>query len=117
MLREGVPANQRVACFRLAVHLKKAGVPSDIARASLQAWAMKNRPENGKGVLTTNEVEEQVEAVYVKDYRGCGCEEPAVRPFCDPTCPLYRHNNAEGDHAPAEARAKSDPSAANVARP
>jgi len=52
MLSEGVTANQRVACFRLAVHLKKAGVPSDIARASLQAWAMKNRPEDGKRVLT-----------------------------------------------------------------
>lgn len=31
MLAEGVHANQRVACFRLAVQLRKAGLPEDTA--------------------------------------------------------------------------------------
>jgi hypothetical protein len=117
MLSEGVTANQRVACFRLAVHLKKAGVPSDIARASLGAWAMKNRPEDGKRVLTANEVAEQVEAAYVKDYRGCGCEDPAVRPFCDCACALYRHNNAEDAHAHSVAAPAHASLATDVASP
>lgn len=88
MLNEGVEENQRVACFRLAIALRKAGVPQDIAVACLRAWALKNRPAEGRRIITNEEIAEQTACAYAKDYRGCGCEEAAVRPFCVPDCPL-----------------------------
>lgn len=88
MLAEGVDENQRVACFRLAIGLKKAGVPLDIAIAGLKAWAAKNQPRAGKGIITPGEIVEQATYAYTKPYRGCGCEESAIQPFCHPQCPL-----------------------------
>ena len=89
MLRKGVTANQRLACFRLAVHLKKAGLPENMTVAVLNLWAPKNRPEDGKRILTPKEIAAQTHAAYTKQYRGCGCDNPAVLPFCSETCPLY----------------------------
>ncbi|MBM3333620.1 hypothetical protein FJY63_03070, partial [Candidatus Sumerlaeota bacterium] len=43
MLSEGVTHEQRVACFRLAVHLKRVGIPYDMAVASLRVWSRKNK--------------------------------------------------------------------------
>lgn len=88
MLAEGVQDNQRVACFRLAGHLRKAGIPEDVAVAGLRVWATKNRPTNGKGVITDDEIVSQVHYAYSRSYRGCGCEDAAIRPFCDPNCPV-----------------------------
>ena len=90
MLNEGVTFNQRVACFRLAVQLRKTGLSADLAYAVLRTWSLKNRPSEGKAILSTEEVREQTLAAY-KDtaYLGCGCEEEPVRSFCDTTCPLY----------------------------
>lgn len=88
MLTEGVTENQRVACFRLAVDLKKAGVPLDAALAALNVWALKNRPENGKGIITRQEIMAQSAAAYGKGYRSCGCDDPAVAPYCDERCPI-----------------------------
>ena len=89
MLATGVAEYQRVACFRLALHLKKAGIPQDLAVVALEAWATKNRPRNGKGILTEAEIAQQTEYAYAREYRGCGCEEPAVKPYCHPSgCPL-----------------------------
>lgn len=88
MLAEGVSQNQRVSCFRLAVHLKKAGVPQDVATGALLAWASKNQPADGKRVITPDEIKSQAHAAYRGTYRGCGCEDPAIRPFCDPNCPV-----------------------------
>lgn len=88
MLTQGVVEYQRVACFRLAVHLKKAGLPRDIALGALITWAAKNRPKRGRGIITEPEIAEQTGHAYAKHYRGCGCEDPAVRPYCHPTCPL-----------------------------
>jgi len=51
ILAEGVSAYQRVSCFRLAVHLKRNGIPYDLVVAVLKAWAKKNRPADGKGVI------------------------------------------------------------------
>jgi hypothetical protein len=90
MLAEGVREFQRLACFRLAVQLRKAGLPKDIAIASLSSWAAKNRPTNNKRIITEAEIIEQTSWAYTKDYRGCGCEDPAVKPFCHPDCPLKR---------------------------
>ena len=44
MLAEGVRENQRVSCFRLAVDLKRAGLPYDLAVATLMTWAQEPAP-------------------------------------------------------------------------
>ena len=90
MLAEGVTDYQRVSCFRLAVHLKNAGIPHDIAVASLFAWAAKNHPTDGKRIITPDEVRSQARAAYHGVYRSYGCEDPAVAPFCEPHCPVLR---------------------------
>lgn len=97
MLAEGVIDNQRVACFRLALHLKKAGIPADIALAALSAWAQKNRPRDGKRIITPDEIAEQTTDAYAKSYQGCGCEEPAVVLFCDESCPLRQSHERPVD--------------------
>ena len=89
MLAKGVTDNQRVSCFRLAVHLKRAGIPCDLALAALQAWASKNQPQNGKRVITPEEIRRQAQDAYEKPYRSCGCEDPALAPYCDENCPLH----------------------------
>jgi len=99
MLEEGVSENQRVACFRLAVHLRRIGLPSDIAAAALQQWATKNYPRNGKRIITDDELKAQTAAAFLKEYHGNGCEDPAVQPFCDSSCPIRDTTN--------EARARS----------
>jgi hypothetical protein len=48
MLAEGVQQDQRVSCFRLAVALKRTGLPFDSALDVLHAWAGRNRPVDGK---------------------------------------------------------------------
>ena len=93
MLTEGVTEFQRVACFRLAVQLKKSGLPEDIAVASLKVWAAKNRPQGEKRVITEDEILAQVTGAYSKNYRSCGCGDPAVAPYCEPDCPLFPRNN------------------------
>ena len=85
---QGVESYQRVICFRLAIHLKTAGIPCDLATALLRAWAGKNRP-CGKPAIGANEVEDQVTCAYAKDYRSCGCEDPEIMSYCRPTCPLF----------------------------
>ena len=90
MLSEGVTEYQRVACFRLAVDLKKAGVPLDVALAGLYAWALKAMPTDGKGIITRQEVMAQAAAAYGKGYRSCGCGDPAVVPFCNEQCRLRK---------------------------
>lgn len=94
MLAEGVVDYQRVACFRLALHLKKSGLSEDLAVICLRAWARKNRPSTGKRIITTDEIDAQTRAAYRNDYRGCGCEEPAIQPYCVSTCPVYPARNA-----------------------
>jgi hypothetical protein len=81
---------QRSAAFRLAVVLKKAGLPVDATISVLLEWSKKNKPDNGKGVITPEEIEHQADFAYHKDYAGCGCNDVAVQPFCDPNCRLKR---------------------------
>ena len=95
MLSEGVSEYQRVACFRLGLHLKKAGIPEDIAITALDAWAKKNRPRNNKRILTHAEIIEQTRHAYAGRYRRCGCEDPAIMPFCDARCPLRTRARVE----------------------
>ena len=88
MLTEGVSDYQRVTCFRLAVQLKKAGRPEDLAVAALKAWAGKNRPTGERRVITEEEILAQVAGAYS---RGCG--DPKVAAYCDPDCPLFHRND------------------------
>jgi hypothetical protein len=88
MLAEGVEEYQRVACFRLAVHLRRAGLPHDAAVSTLEGWAQRNRPADGKGRITLAEIQEQTACAYRGEYRSCGCEDPAVQPFCSSPCPV-----------------------------
>jgi hypothetical protein len=88
MLQGGVSKYQRVSCFRLAVHLKRLGLPFDLTASALKTWAIKNRPNNGKGVITEHEIIEQTKCAFKKDYRGYGCNSAAVKPFCNSDCPI-----------------------------
>ena len=88
MLNDGVVRLQRVSCFRLAVHLKRLGLPYDVTVAALITWALKNRPKNGKGVIREKEIRSQTSCAYEKSYVGYACESAAIKPFCDPACPV-----------------------------
>ncbi len=88
MLNEGVTFNQRVACFRIAVHLKRVGLPYDAVIAILTNWRFKNRPKRNKRIITNKEIEEQVSWAFKKDYTGYGCNERIIESHCDPKCPI-----------------------------
>jgi hypothetical protein len=94
MLANGVMVDQRVACFRLAVSLKRVGLPFESAVAVLTDWAGRNTPRDGKRIITKAEITEQARCAFEGPYRSCGCEEPAVMPYCDPGCPLHRRRSA-----------------------
>ena len=101
MLEQGVTKNQRVSCFNLAIQLKKAGMPHDLALVTLQAWANKNKPQNGKRIITVKEIDDQAAAAFNKPYFGCGCNDAAVRPFCDSQCALYLAREREPKRTPS----------------
>ena len=103
MLSAGVVANQRVSCFHLALQLKKAGLPYELAVPCLLAWALKNQPSDGNGVITNAEIVGQTRSAYSRNYRGCGCEQPAVMPYCDSNCPVYGSRNGNSQATAAGA--------------
>jgi hypothetical protein len=88
MLRDGVSQYQRDSCFRLAVHLKRLGLPYDLAVAALKTWALKNKPIDNKTVIQESGILSQTSCAYDRSYIGYGCESEAVRPYCDPSCPV-----------------------------
>ena len=90
MLAKGVTVNQRVSVFRLAIHLKKMSLPFDLSVIVLKAWSQKNRPANGKEIITEAEVESQAAYAYQKHYRSFGCQEAVKNMYCDHRCPLYK---------------------------
>ncbi len=94
ILDQGVSENQRVACFRLAVHLKRIGFPFDIAMVILKVWSLKNRPVNGKQRITDHEIKSQTQWAYEKEYRGYGCGEPVIKSFCSKDCPLFQRTQS-----------------------
>jgi len=91
ILKCGVTFDQRIVCFRLALNLKRIGFPQDITLAALMNWRLKNKPINGKRIITKAEVAEQTQWAYLKDYKGYGCEEPVIKSFCESICPLYKY--------------------------
>ena len=86
ILRNGVEFDQRVATFRIAVHLKRIGLPEDCTAAVLLEWRNKNQPINNKLTIATKEIHEQVEWAYKKDYSGYGCQDSIIQTFCDSGC-------------------------------
>ena len=86
MLRDGVTRYQRASCFRLAVHLKRLGLPFEMAIATLNIWAQKNRPVGRKRIITESEIKDQTSCAFKKNYRSYGCGSEAVVPFCEPDC-------------------------------
>ncbi len=95
MLEDGVSSNQRISCFRLAIHFKRSGIPYDLALVTLKGWAKKNHPSDGKGIITEPEVEAQTKCAYNRPYCSFGCEDPAIAAYCDPNCPVYAHTRAK----------------------
>jgi len=93
ILAEGVNSYQRLTCFRLAISLNRAGLPFDITIAALKAWSLKNRPQGDKRIITEAEIISQARSAYKNDYRSYGCESPAIAPYCDPKCPIYKNRN------------------------
>ncbi len=93
ILQNGVEFDQRVVAFRIAVHLKRVGLPEDCTVAALLEWKRKNKPINNKLTITTREIHEQVEWAYKKEYTGYGCQDSIIQAFCDPRCPIkYKIN-------------------------
>jgi len=95
ILTNGITQYQRVSCFRLAVHFKRLGLPFDIAVAALKTWALKNKPLKNKRIIPDSEILSQASYAYSKSYVGYGCDSEAVKPFCEPSCPVkqWRENN------------------------
>ena len=98
MFRDGVTRFQRISTFRLAVHLKRLGLPFDVATAALKTWALKNRPEKGRGVITDLEIMNQISSAYKNGYRAYGCNSEAVAPFCHPGCLVNKPRIKQIDH-------------------
>ena len=90
ILEEGVTYDQRVACFRMAIHLKRIGIPLDIAMTILKEWGRKNQPENQKRIITPEEIELQTQDGYKEKYTGYGCDVPVIRDHCTPECPVRK---------------------------
>ncbi|MEM1355032.1 MAG: hypothetical protein AAGH88_09125 [Planctomycetota bacterium] len=93
ILRDGVRENQRVCAFRLAVHWHRFRVPQYLAIAMLREWAQRNKPSDGKRIITDAEIAEQVGHGYSGRYRGYGCDDPIIAKHCDDRCPMRRGNN------------------------
>jgi hypothetical protein len=94
ILNNGVHFDQRVACFRIAVHLRRVGLPYDAVVATLMSWRVKNRPNEDKRIITPKEIEEQVRWAFKKSYTGYGCRELVIESFCDPECPVTLRNRS-----------------------
>jgi hypothetical protein len=109
ILQEGVQENQRTSCFRLAVALKRTGMPIDMTVAVLRAWACRNRPTRGKRIITPLEIESQAHSAYKPRYRSFGCEEAALQAYCHPDCPIRsRVNGPLGGPADPRGRPSED---------
>jgi len=59
-----------------------------MAVAALKTWALKNRPVNGRGIIRDSEIISQTSYAYNHPYSGYACHDAAIRPFCEPSCPV-----------------------------
>ena len=86
ILVEGVSEMQRVVAFRMANQFKNIGMPYEMTLCVLNKWSRKNKPKDGKRIITGQEIIEQVSSAYKKEYKGIGCED--LEAFCDSNCPV-----------------------------
>lgn len=77
-----------VIAFRLSVHLKKQGIPKDIALQIMGAWDNTNLPP------LKEKLKEKIEQGY-KNYSSYGCEDPIIKQFCDKDCPVFKKAHPE----------------------
>jgi hypothetical protein len=89
MLQNGVRKFQRSCCFRLAVQLRKIGLPFDATVSVLKTWSLKNKPEGKKRIINDQEIIEQASCAYRKYYQAYGCESAEMVPFCHTECHLF----------------------------
>lgn len=89
MLTTGVNKLQRIACFRLAIHLCAVGIDEEMAQNILRVWVTRNKPINGKGLLTEKETIDQCRDGYKPRNRSFGCGQEAITPYCSKDCPLF----------------------------
>lgn len=85
ILEGGVPEGQRDnISFRLAVYLKKQGLPSNQALLVVRDWnTKKNKPP-----LEDRIIKEKVKSAYEKEYSGYGCEQEYMKNYCNLECPI-----------------------------
>jgi hypothetical protein len=43
---------------------------------------------NSKGIIRDSEIISQTSYAYSKSYAGYGCDSEAMKPFCEPSCPV-----------------------------
>jgi len=67
-----------------------------MAVASLKTWALKNRPINGRGIIRDSEIVSQTMDAYNKSYAGYGCDSQAIKPYCEPSCPVKLGRESNG---------------------
>ncbi|MCF7807642.1 MAG: hypothetical protein K9N38_03855 [Candidatus Marinimicrobia bacterium] len=88
LLASGTRFNQRIAAFRLAVNLKRIGLPEDLVNTLLLDWRLKNQPNKDKRIITIREIDSQVRCAYQKPYTGIGCEEGVISQYCESSCQI-----------------------------
>jgi len=97
MLQNGVSRFQRSLCFRLAVQLRRIGLPFDATVSVLKMWSLKNKPEDKKRIISDQEIIEQASGAYRKYYQAYGCESAEMVPFCHPDCHLFAKQRKRGE--------------------
>ncbi|MBA4369629.1 MAG: hypothetical protein C0403_18550 [Desulfobacterium sp.] len=95
MLQNGVAHLQRSSCFRLAVQLRRIGLPFDATVSVLKTWSLKNKPADGKWIITDQEIVEQASCAYRNYYQAYGCETPEISLFCSPDCHTFKKRGQE----------------------
>jgi len=75
-----------------------------MAVASLRVWARKNKPNGDKRIISDQEILAQTSYVYARDYRGSGCDEAAVKPFCSSTCALFQKRHMAKNNGPWQSK-------------
>jgi hypothetical protein len=97
MLQNGVSRFQRSSCFRLAVQLRRIGLPFDATVSVLKTWSLKNKPEDKKRIISDQEIMEQASCAYRKYYQAYGCESAEMEPFCHTECHLFAKQRKRGE--------------------
>lgn len=78
--------------FRLAAHLSRQGMPSQLTEATLLEWDAKyNKPAMGSAMIR-----QKIKQAYSGKY-GLGCLNDLIQPFCEQDCPIYRKRHTEID--------------------